>query len=113
MTMRLFILILFIITNQQIFASDVNSLNSKEQACYATAMIGYDYVINSRVGLPIERALSTVTVNVEADNVNDTYKFQLHTVVMNAYQWQGEPHTYAAKVMYNCAFSQALKSNSL
>jgi len=111
--MRGLILILFLLLSQQGFASDVKSLNSNEQVCYATAMIGYDYVINSRVGLPIERALSTVTVNVDADNVNDTYKFKLRNVVMNAYQWQGEPHTYAAKVMYNCAFSHALKSNNL
>ncbi len=107
--MRIILVILFTFFWQQGYSSDLESLNSKEQACYASAMIGYDYVINSRVGLPIERALNTVSVNVDANNVSDTYKFQLHKVVMNAYQWQGAPHTYAAKVMYNCAFSQAQK----
>lgn len=111
--MRLISVILLLVVAQYAAATEQRLLNSSQQACYATAMIGYDYVINSRAGLPIERALKTVTVNVNADNVYDVYKFQLHTVVVNAYDWKGNPHTYAAKVMYDCAYSQALKANAL
>ena len=111
--MRLITVMLLLVAALCASAAEQKPLNSSQQACYATAMIGYDYVINSRAGLPIERALKTVTVNVNAENVYDVYKFQLHNVVINAYDWMGNPHTYAAKVMYDCAFSQARKLNGL
>lgn len=89
------------------------ALNSSQQECFATSMIGYDYVINSRVGVPIEKALNTVSVDNNAENVKDTYKYTLKQVVTNAYQWQGSPHTYAIKVMHSCAFNQGKESTKV
>jgi len=90
-----------------------NSLNNSQEACFAASMIGYDYVINSRAGLPIERALNTVTVDVDSSDIYDTYKYSLKTIVTNAYQWKNTPHMYAIKVMHSCAFNQGLDSKSL
>ncbi|MDH5257750.1 MAG: hypothetical protein OEX07_07070 [Gammaproteobacteria bacterium] len=96
------------------FASDDRqSLTSLQEQCYAASMIGYDYVINSRVGLPIERALETISVDKNSESVLNTYKYYLEDIVTNAYHWQSEPHTYAVKVMYNCAFNQGVTSSSL
>jgi hypothetical protein len=75
-------------------------------------MIGYDYVINSRVGLPIEKALNTVSINDTAEIIRDTYKFQLKKIVQNAYLWEASPHTYAISVMYDCAFTKGENSSS-
>lgn len=69
-------------------------------------MTGYDYVINSRVGLPIERALRTVSVDGASAQIQSIYKNYLKTVVANV--WQGEPHTYAIKVMYDYAYNQGI-----
>ena len=61
-------------------------------------MIGFDYVINSRAGLPIHRASNTVSVDNSSDIIPDTYKFYLKTVVTYAYQWQGSALIFAIKV---------------
>ena len=86
--------------------NDHEALSAHQQECFATAMIGYDYVVNSRVGVPIERALNTVTVDNRSPLIRDTFKYELKTVVENAYRWQNTPHMYAVKVLHDCAFSQ-------
>ncbi len=88
-------------------------INNQQEECFSVSMIGYDYVINSRAGLPIERALNTVTVDKDSDIIRDAYKNNLKTIVKSAYQWQDSPHNYAVKVMYECAFNHgAVKSAS-
>ena len=86
------------------------ALNTQAEECYATSMIGYDYVINSRAGLPIEKALNTVSVDTDSNLIKDIYKFQLKNVVHGAYQWPHSPHTYAVKIMHACAFNQGVES---
>lgn len=83
-----------------------NTLRADQEECYAAAMIGYDYVINSRVGLPLQNAISTVSINNDSRTIRDTYKYQLKDIVYNAYLWEESPHTYATTVMYNCAFNK-------
>ncbi len=84
-------------------AEDRRMLSIKEQECYAVSMIGYDYVINSRVGVPMKRALNTVSVNSNAIAISDVYKTRLKKTVRKAYLWEGSPHDYAVKVLFRCA----------
>jgi len=98
--------------NLPFLSTEHQSLNAQQQECFATSMIGYDYVINSRAGLPIEKALNTVSVDETSKIVRDTYKHYLPIVVSNAYQWQNSPHMYAIKVMHACSFNQGSKSHS-
>ena len=93
------------------FSSEI--LNSQAEECFATSMIGYDYVINSRAGLPIEKALNTVSVNQESHLIKDIYKFRLKSVVRGAYNWNDTPHLYAIKTMHACAFQQGLDSATI
>lgn len=103
--MRLFLYIFFTLLSLNLSANQhIN--NSMVEECYASAMIGYDYVINSRVGLPMERALNTVTVNQNSAIIKDVYKFHLRSIVENAYQWSGSPHEFAVLVLFNCAFEK-------
>ncbi len=84
-------------------ANDSSPLNSNEHECFALSMIGFDQVINSRVGVPIEHALNTMTVNQQSPNVRDIYKMRLKGVVQHAFRWGGSPHEYAVKVLFSCA----------
>jgi len=110
--MKTMVAILMIVLTNQSDALEQYSFTEKQQACYATAMIGYDYVINSRVGLPIEHALNTVSVSMSASNIHNIYKTELKNIVSHAYQWRGDPHIYAVKVLYECAYSDGIKSYS-
>lgn len=77
-------------------------IDGPEQQCYAFAMVGYDSVINSRLGVLPEHALQlAVTHKV----TGSSYQPYLLKVVLDAYLWQQSPHNYAVKVMYNCAMS--------
>jgi len=104
-------LLLLLLSLPNVHSSEV--LNSQAEECFATSMIGYDYVINSRAGLPIEKALNTVSVNQESHLVRDIYKFKLKSVVRGAYNWNDTPHLYAIKIMHACAFQQGLDSASI
>lgn len=99
----IFIASLFFLTSGTASSDQNTSLNNDEAKCYSVAMIGYDYVINSRVGVPLTRALNTVSVNLQSTAVENIYKVELQDVVQKAYLWQGSPHEYAVKTIINCA----------
>jgi len=61
-----------------------------ESMCYQNAMIGYDSVINSRVGVTPEHAIR-LTDNKEIRNL-----------IWNAYLWTASPHEYAIKTFTAC-----------
>ena len=77
-----------------------SSLTTPEQTCYGVSMVGYDSVINSRLGVPAEHALELAYVNVEDQS---TYQPFLLKVILDAYLWYETPHAYAVKVMFSCA----------
>ena len=77
-----------------------SSLTGTEQRCYGVSMVGYDSVINSRLGVPAEHALELAHVKVED---NSSYQPFLLKVILDAYLWYETPHAYAVKVMFNCA----------
>ncbi len=89
------------------------SLNTHEQQCFALAMIGFDNVINSRLGIPIQTALTAMTVNQTSPEVRDAYKLYLNDVVLNAYDWRGSPHEYAVKVLFHCGKKHGEKNAKL
>ena len=62
----------------------------QELECYRNAMIGYDSVINSRVGVPAEHAI---------DLTND---ITIRNVIWHAYLWKASPHEYAIKTFSAC-----------
>ena len=109
--MRAILFLLLLALNFPLYSQERESLKVAIEECYASAMIGYDYVVNSRAGLPIERALNTVTVNQKSDLIRNVYKNNLTSIVENAYQWQNTPHEYAVEVMFACAFDKG-KQNS-
>ncbi len=83
------------------FASD--NWEEPEQQCFAMAMVGYDSVINSRLGVPAEHALDLASIKKVAHSNSTSYSPFLLKTILDAYLWPESPHTYAVKVMYRCA----------
>ena len=78
--------------------------NDKEYLCYSQAMIGYDSVINSRLGVPAEHALDLAVLgNKRVSSTQKVYSGALLKTILDAYLWSEDPHSYAIKVFYRCA----------
>lgn len=71
--------------------------------CYGRAMIGFDSVINSRLGVPAEHALDLARVLLPDENMPRIYSTAMLNTVLDAYFWQDSPHDYAVQVFYRCA----------
>lgn len=76
------------------------------QLCYGHAMVGFDSVINSRLGVPAENALELASKNPLALVLHEQYSTYLLKVIWGAYLWNGNPHDYAVGVFYRCAEQQ-------
>jgi hypothetical protein len=76
------------------------------QICYGYAMVGYDSVINARLGVPAEYALGLAVENPVQETTDEHYSINVLKVALNAYLWSGNPHDYAVQVFYNCAKAQ-------
>jgi len=83
--------------------------NSPEQECFAIAMVGYDSVINSRLGVFPEHALDLARVTHVAERSEDKYAPFLLKVILDAYLWKDSPHNYAVRTIYRCASEQSQK----
>jgi len=78
--------------------------NDEEYLCYSQAMIGYDSVINSRLGVPAEHALDLAVLNNRRVlSTAKVYSGALLKTILDAYLWLEDPHSYAIKVFYRCA----------
>lgn len=84
-------------------AAGGSGLTEVEQACYSVSMVGYDTVINSDLGLPLDEVIDSMVTNNNVLQTLDIYQDYLLLVVMDAYNWEGSPHTYAVKTMFHCA----------
>lgn len=75
------------------------------ELCYGMAMVGMDSVINSRLGVPAEHALDLARIRNRSVAVTDGggYSTELLDNILNAYMWEGSPHSYAIRVFYRCA----------
>lgn len=83
--------------------------NSEEYYCYSKSMIGFDSVINSRLGVPAEHALDlAILPHRQVLAGQQVYSRALLNTILNAYLWQDSPHTYAIKVFYRCAQRETL-----
>lgn len=80
-----------------------SALSVPEQQCYGVSMVGYDSVINSRLGVPAEHALELAYI--QTGEAKSPYQPFLLKVILDAYLWYETPHAYAVKVMYNCAIN--------
>ena len=100
---RLFLLSL-LITPMTSTAFEVVPANSAESLCYSQAMIGFDSVINSRLGVPPEHALDLAILNQRTVATSErVYSMALLKTILDAYLWEESPHSYAVKVFYRCA----------
>jgi len=79
---------------------DTTGLSPKEKACHATAMIGFDSVVNAGAGL--EPEASFVLIDKFVNGTIKESDIPLIKVVLGAYRWKGSPHTYAIKVYGKC-----------
>ena len=86
--------------------ADAPRIEKDAQICYGYAMVGYDSVINSRLGVPAEYAVGLALKNPLNETGNDRYSINLLKITLNAYMWPGNPHDYAVQVMYRCAKTQ-------
>jgi len=91
---------LLLISSTSAFGS---ALGQHEDECYAVAMVGYDSVINKNLGLPLDEVINTFVSNNDGMQTLEIYQDFLLLVVMEAYQWEGTPHMYAVKTIYQCA----------
>lgn len=75
-------------------------MDETTRLCYARSMIGFDSVVNSRVGLNPENSIH-ITQNTFPNN-HPLNKIELLTIIMNAYLWTDSPHTYSVITFSNC-----------
>ena len=85
---------------------------SGTQICYGQAMVGMDSVINSRIGVPPEHALELARVQ-PASLSHELYSTSILETILNAYLWEGTPHSYAITVFYKCAQQRSHLRNAV
>ena len=93
-------------TGSLVHGHDFSPTSEGEQACYASAMVGMDSVINARLGVPPEHALELAALNLPVSGGSQSYSKDMLKTILNAYLWQQSPHSYAVKVFYRCAMEQ-------
>lgn len=71
-------------------------------SCHAHAMIGFDSVINSRLGVPAERTLEVTNFNHTTSAVEKSYMLKLLRTMLGAYLWQDSPQDYYVQVFEQC-----------
>jgi hypothetical protein len=104
--MKVFALLVIVLADfytDEALAFDTPPLEKDAQICYGYAMVGYDSVINSRLGVPAEYALGLALKNPLKEAIEERYSINVLKIALNAYTWQGNPHDYAVQVLYNCA----------
>ena len=67
--------------------------------CYGYSIVGYDMVINARLGVPPDRE---VGLAIQPAPGAERYSTPLLKIVLEAYGWRGGPDDYAMRVMGNC-----------
>ena len=99
------LLTLLTVTSSAYSYEAIYAIGTDKQQCYAKAMIGFDSVINSRVGVLPEHALDLAiknNMNVSSDGAKE-YSEEVLKTVLGAYLWENSPHSYAVNVFFDCA----------
>ena len=105
-------LVLLVIISAALYAKEAAAfvesppLEKDAQICYGYAMVGYDSVINSRLGVPAEYALGLALKSPVQEVGDKRYSINVLKIALNAYIWPGNPHEHAVQVMYRCAKTQ-------
>ncbi len=93
-------------------AYEFTEVTDEIRDCYSKAMIGYDSVINARLGVPPEHALTYTSYALDATPEQTQYLDNILIVVWGGYLWKSSPHNYAINVFYRCARDGALPSEA-
>jgi len=94
-------------------AYEFPEVSDEMRDCYSKAMIGFDSVINARLGVPAEHALTYTYRTLEATPEQTQYLDNILIVVWGGYLWKSSPHNYAISVFYHCAHDTALPADAL
>ena len=78
------------------FSAFAHEPPTEEIMCFGKAMIGYDSVINARVGVQPD-------AQVDVFGYKTPFELSYLQVVLEAYKWEGTPHQYATHIFYQCA----------
>lgn len=89
------------------FAFDNPPDDAGARYCYGYAMVGFDSVINSKLGVPPEGLVGLARIDPLVVGSHGNYAEFVLKVVFGAYIWDGSPHDYAVRVFYHCAKDQA------
>ena len=87
-------------------AFDNPPMEKDAQICYVYAMVGYDSVINARLGVPAEYALGMAVQTPVQEATGELYSITVLKVALNAYLWTGHHTASDDQVLYNCAKAQ-------
>jgi len=90
----IFVLALFLSTNAVAFL-DKDSVDDDNRICYGKAQIGFDFVKNSRLGVPPEDGVRLVGYGTPQA------EFYLESI-LGAYLWKDTAHKYAEKIFASC-----------
>ena len=105
-------LLVWLLSAQAWAFGDNRTLALEAQQCFAVSMVGFDSVINSRMGVPPEHALNLVRTRQQVSPLEGDvfskgiYGTYLLRVILDAYLWQESPHDYAVRTFYTCATEQ-------
>jgi len=90
------ILILSLFLSTTVSASvDILNLSDNERICYGKARIGYDFVVNSRLGMLPDQGVNLVGYGTPHA------EFYLESI-LGAYLWKDSAHNYADKMFTKC-----------
>ena len=104
-TLRLSRRMVLVIAGCAILSFDAMVNNWQDHPCYADAQIGYDSVINARLGMPVEQALDIADYSRGPLPERPRYSTELLNLILTAYLWDASPHEYSRAVFYNCTVS--------
>src|SRR3569833_1714259 len=82
------------------FAFDNLPADPDAQHCYGHAMLGFDSVINSRVGVPADLTVCIARIVQLAAISYENYSPAQEKEEQKTYTWPGSPHDYAVRVFY-------------
>lgn len=107
--MKLIPIVLGILLTTQVHAEGIHGghnmsteyLSPEQQMCYAKAMIGFDSVVNSRVGSYPEHALDLV-VDDDLPEKHPMSRLSLLKTIWGAYLFKGPAHAYAVQTFAKC-----------
>lgn len=75
--------------------------------CHAHAMIGFDSVINSRLGVPAEQVIDVIGVHEASSSGKPPHMLRLLTTMLTAYLWEDTPQNYYVHVFNDCMLFNA------